>query len=103
VSYQSTLNAGFSFLQARWSNNVKFPPQHTLVAATSGVNPGFDPIIGANSKTANRDRTMSGVFVTDLSKEVNIAQDFVEARGGEYFFVPSLSTLKQLASGQLSS
>ena len=100
MSYQSTLNAGFSFLQAKWSNNVRFPPQHTLVTATADVNPGFDPLIGANSKTEDRDRTMSGVFTTDLRKEVNMKQDFVEARGGEYFFVPSLSTLKKLASGQ---
>lgn len=39
---------------------------------------------------------MTGYNANDLSKELTIPQQFVIAEGGEYFFLPSLTLLKEI-------
>jgi len=84
VCYQTSLPNQFHFLQTVWANNPNFKQ--------AGV--GFDPIIGANSAAgANRSRTVAGFDPKAQTKNLTIAKDFVESRGGEYFFMPSIAML----------
>jgi Dyp-type peroxidase family len=87
VCYQSSVAAGFEFIQKSWSNNEKF------LLDNAGVTPGFDPIIGQKQGQA---RKMTGHDAENLSKELPIPMEFVIAQGGEYFFLPSITTLKKM-------
>ncbi|KAF7291876.1 Fungal peroxidase [Mycena indigotica] len=80
VCYQSSIAAGFQFLQQTWANNVNFSKTDT----------GFDPIIGANRGAP---RVVNGLDPTLPSRRFTIMTDFIVSRGGEYFFSPSLSAL----------
>lgn len=65
---------------------MKFPGGHP------GVTPGFDPIIGQNSNDNGRE--MEGFNATDQSAALQLGtKEFVGSSGGEYFFVPSMSSL----------
>jgi Dyp-type peroxidase family len=79
--YQSSLVNGFEFVQKR-CNNLESP--------VSGTKSGLDPIIGQG------DRRMTGYDVEDLEKELTGIPLFSIVYGGGYFFLPSLSTLKQI-------
>ncbi|TGJ80762.1 dyp-type peroxidase [Xylaria hypoxylon] len=89
--YQSNLGNGFHFMQESWANNNQFPPK---TAATPPVPaPGIDPIIGVGIGTP---RQMVGTS-PDISKsnqELDFTAKWVIPRGGEYFFSPSISALK---------
>jgi Dyp-type peroxidase family len=89
VSYQSSLPAGFEFIQKNWSNNETFPFN------TGTVSPGFDPIVGQKQGQA---RKMTGYDAEDLPKALSIPMEFVIAQGGEYFFLPSMTTLGRIAN-----
>jgi hypothetical protein len=69
-----------------WANNTNF--------IHGGV--GFDPVIGANNTDPTRNRTVFGVDPKNQPGSITIMKDFVESRGGEYFFSPSISTLKDV-------
>jgi hypothetical protein len=40
---------------------------------------------------------MTGYNPTVLTKELGLPRDFVISQGGEYFFLPSMTTLKMIA------
>ncbi|KAF8518408.1 fungal peroxidase [Hysterangium stoloniferum] len=103
VAYQSDLGSGFHFLQQSWANNPKrvFPPvlscsdayrtvPCSFIFGKSDATPGFDPIIGAN---AAQSRFVSGLDPTSPARDFTLVTDFVQSRGGEYFFSPSLSAI----------
>ncbi|CAO2652321.1 Nn.00g006040.m01.CDS01 [Neocucurbitaria sp. VM-36] len=68
--YQSHIESGFKFIQETWSNNESFPRTET----------GHDPIIGH-------------LNVTIGGTKMNF-DELVTLKGGEYFFVPSISALQ---------
>lgn len=80
--YQSSIENGYGFIQKQWANNPDFP--------TRGQS-GFDVTIGQSTDT-----TPNKFFVAGGSRStlINPANDFVTTKGGEYFFVPSISLLK---------
>ncbi|KXS94273.1 hypothetical protein AC579_7278 [Pseudocercospora musae] len=86
VCYQSNLNAGFEFIQKFWANNptFRFPG--------GGVDAVMGQINGAPGATVG----MMGLFPQDASRQLQLpgVNRFVVARGGEYFFSPSLSALR---------
>ncbi|KAG9006862.1 hypothetical protein FRB90_009697 [Tulasnella sp. 427] len=116
TSYQSTLNNGFTFLQVDWANNVQFPfgkdldgptGDKKLIPETKGdltTGPGYDPIIGVKKEsvlnTLDRTRFVRGEDPNNLNDEITIGQDFILARGGEYFWVPSLNAVAMIASNE---
>ncbi|KAL9077060.1 MAG: hypothetical protein Q9157_003508 [Trypethelium eluteriae] len=87
VCYQSVLSSGFSFLQQAWANKQNFPPGDSPT-------PGFDPIIGQT--TSGDVRTMTGAFVNNTSQPLNLLAQWVNSKGGEYFFSPSIPTLQNV-------
>ncbi|KAF8584885.1 Dyp-type peroxidase [Ramaria rubella] len=84
VAYQSSIPNGFRFLQQQWANNPNF------FAHTNFPVPGFDPIIGANE---GKPRNVQGLDPANQTRNITLYTDFVESRGGEYFFSPSLSAI----------
>lgn len=60
----------------------------------------MDPIIGS-AIGPKRPREATGTDPSDLSAELVMPRDFVVARGGEYFWVPSLKALGQLSRGEV--
>ncbi|KAF8518411.1 fungal peroxidase [Hysterangium stoloniferum] len=80
VAYQSVIGNGFHFLQTAWADNP----------GLSDPDPGFDPIIGSNG---GQPRFVSGLDPTNSTRDFTLITDFVQSRGGEYFFSPSLSAI----------
>ncbi|KAG9765642.1 hypothetical protein KCU73_g334, partial [Aureobasidium melanogenum] len=89
VSYQSNISNGFQFLQKSWANNADFPPNKPQ-------KPGFDPLIGQTSDLSPR--MMTGADPGDLEGSLDMTQQWVFSKGGEYFFAPSLPTLRNVLS-----
>lgn len=88
VSYQSQIDRGYRFIQMKWANDVNFAPGKT-------PQPGFDMIFGnSNGGTI----WMSGADVDHPNDIIKAWQFWVLARGGEYFFSPSISALKNVIS-----
>jgi len=90
--YQTHLNKGFSFIQKSWVNTTTFPPKKTNPDG-SPLSPGFDPIIG---QAGSKARSMVGFDPKAQQNSLALPDEFVVARGGEYFFVPSITALKQV-------
>jgi Dyp-type peroxidase family len=83
LAYQNDIEAHFEFVQKRWVNDPKFPPE---IHQTAHV-PGEDPIIS---------QTASGPFELPPNPTDLTVSHFVKTTGGEYFFSPSLLTLTTL-------
>ncbi|KAF8319031.1 Dyp-type peroxidase [Clavulina sp. PMI_390] len=83
AEYQSSIGNSFRTQQAVWANVASFPPGKTP------ANSGLDPVIGQGQRTVN------GLNPYNTGKSYSVPS-FVKARGGEYFFVPSISALTQV-------
>ncbi|EIM91696.1 DyP-type peroxidase [Stereum hirsutum FP-91666 SS1] len=83
--YQSNIENGFQFLQSSWANQPKFPPGTT-------VTPGLDPIIGQTTDAGARQ--MSGANPKSPENNITFPIEFVVSKGGEYFFSPSISAIR---------
>ncbi len=83
LSYQTSLEDQFEFLQNAWMNRAAAP------------NPGgHDPLLGQNALSEHRERSFSlgsGAVVRGLP-------DFVIPTGGAYLFSPSISALRDVLS-----
>jgi len=86
VCYQSVLSNGFHFIQQSWANQPNF-------IFGKPTPPGFDAIIGQNGINP---RSMTGFDAKSQSKPLALPDQFVESRGGEYFFSPSIAALKNV-------
>lgn len=78
--YQSTIEEGYKFIQQSWANAESFPSSGT----------GLDVVFG---QAANDSKTVVAAGKTVPAKGIN---PFVKARGGEYFFAPSINALKNV-------
>ena len=88
MCYQNDIADQFEFIQETWANNSDFRKSDV----------GLDPIIG---QTENNPRKVEELprwpveWGTGEKKHV-INGDYVSLRGGEYFFAPSMATLKSI-------
>lgn len=57
-------------------------------------------MIGQSNQDGVPEEETDGLFVNDLSRKVTLPgmNMFVEPKGGEYFFVPSMSALRGVMS-----
>lgn len=79
--YQRSIADQFEFIQTQWVNSDSFPVQGD----------GVDPII--SQAQPQRQLALPEAATTPLQ----LAKQWVTTTGGEYFFAPSISTLKQFA------
>lgn len=74
-----------------WANATGFPPKkpHT---------PGFDPLIGQVTDSDNvGNRAMTGANPANTAASLDLGlQTWVVPKGGEYFFSPSISVLRDV-------
>ncbi|KIJ46261.1 hypothetical protein M422DRAFT_165527, partial [Sphaerobolus stellatus SS14] len=86
VCYQSSIENGFKFIQKNSINNPNFPPGKR-------IRPGLDPIMGSTGK---KDvwRYTTGANPLSPAVALDFPTQFVHADGGEYFFLPPISTLR---------
>ena len=88
--YQSSLENSFQFVQKAWSNSATFPTSRA----------GYDALIGQA-----KNEEMLHISMHDENEEVldpglGKFSKVVTMKGGEYFFVPSISALNNvLGSG----
>lgn len=83
LSFQANIKNQFNFMQATWANANNFPR----------VAVGPDPVIAPESGTQKWPTKWGGTE----TKEFDFG-GYVKFKGGEYFFAPSISFLKSLAS-----
>lgn len=86
--FQSNIENQFEFIQRFWVNNNDFPKPFT----------GIDPVIGQGENRINaegKDAEQKWKGIDYAIKAKSIAS-FVTMMGGEYFFAPSLPTIKKL-------
>ncbi|KAL2794579.1 hypothetical protein BJX66DRAFT_193231 [Aspergillus keveii] len=88
VCYQSSLAKGFQFITESWINEGTFRPP----AADVPVDPGIDPIMGSSGLN-----NMSIVDGKGARNSISF-DSFVQSNGGEYFFMPSLPVLRDMAT-----
>jgi hypothetical protein len=82
-------------LRSEWANKSDFP--HDKFAACGGQGPGIDPIIGQVRKYPGKANIPSALGIqeaSDVSNRYVDVERFVIPEGGEYFFTPSISALK---------
>ena len=68
---------------SEWANNEEFPGK----AATNGVIPGFDPIIGQDGGAPRKTVDTHGKYLLGIPQ-------FIIPRGGGYCFSPSIWALR---------
>ena len=85
MAYQSDIGNQFEFTQAIWSNNVNFVNPNT----------GIDPVTGQGPAAGQSCPVNWGGIPNASTKKFDF-RGFVTMKGGEYFFAPSLSALKNL-------
>ncbi|KAG6906963.1 hypothetical protein DXG01_011160 [Tephrocybe rancida] len=92
VSYSSSIVRGFKQYQCGWYNQTRFPPNKNIA-------PGMDPIVGQTGKEDQGvARFMTGTNPSSERRVMIFPIKFVEPRGGEYFFVPSIQTMAQFVT-----
>lgn len=82
--YQSSLENSFQFVQRAWSNEETFPTSKT----------GYDALIGQAKNDGMLNITLHSDDDGNLDPGLGQFQKSVTMKGGEYFFVPSISALK---------
>ena len=85
IAMNASIENQFEFLQGKWINEPNF---NTL--------DGVDPIVSTTDGKLGNFRFYHGGSSRPL-------EQFIRLRGGEYFFVPSIPALEQLAKGEFSS
>ena len=81
--YQSSIENGFRFIQKFWSNNPDFPAQQA----------GFDPFTAQPKSDGQLEITLFDTDSKPIASGLGKFPKLVTMKGGEYFFVPSISAL----------
>ncbi|HEV2765636.1 MAG TPA: Dyp-type peroxidase [Pyrinomonadaceae bacterium] len=82
VSYQTSIENQFAFLQQNWANHPTFP--------TAG---GEDPIIGQTNENEGRARFVQVRAANQNPLTLTLPPDWVIPTGGGFFFSPAISVI----------
>ena len=94
VCYQTSIPEQFEFVQKDWANNQNFVPGKVYPKPTGGsVTPGLDPIIGQGG-SRDMDEPFPNYPAGSRRETLKNLPQFVTATAAGYFFLPSLSALK---------
>lgn len=88
MCYQSDINEQFEFIQRTWADNPNFPKRLVL------PDTGDDPLIGQDTDRSAAQDWPKG-WDSSRRKRINFG-GYVTLKGGEYFFAPSISFLKNI-------
>jgi Dyp-type peroxidase family len=91
ICLNSDLERQFEFIQHTWINNSVF----------GGLNGEVDPLIGNITKLSDeqgRNRAIMTVQDDPLRTRVHNMASFITVKGGAYFFLPSITAMRYLAS-----
>ncbi|KAF8074665.1 hypothetical protein FPV67DRAFT_1665418 [Lyophyllum atratum] len=95
VCYASSIVRGFKFYQQAWYNEPNFPPGKSEL-------PGQDPIFGQTGQEhLDNHRYMTGTNPTAEQQVMMFPKKFIDVKGGEYFFAPSISTMRDMIATQV--
>jgi Dyp-type peroxidase family len=92
MCFQSDIARQFEFIQRSWSDSPNFPEFLLL----SGLNTGDDALIGQHPRAAQKWPREWGRGGRFLGRRTFNFGGHIHLRGGEYFFAPSLTFLKNL-------
>ena len=92
-AFMADIEDQYEFLQRRWANNSRFPTSILDPDGDPYHRDGPDPLVGVNGRTTCAFRQQERLSWLDF-------QPVVHTTGAVYAFVPSLSTLRALASGE---
>ncbi|KAJ5198277.1 uncharacterized protein N7498_007394 [Penicillium cinerascens] len=96
VCYQSDIRNGFNFLTTRWASNHEFPDRKTEFVGEHG--PGIDAIVGQRLDH-HPPRSIGLPDDNEASRNRMPLESWVIQKGGDYFFAPSISALKNELTG----
>jgi hypothetical protein len=94
VCFQSSISEQFSRLQQKWADDAEFPRERE-----EGKDRYLDPIIGHPLNRNHQEYPISQEWPKEEKGEQFSAYPFygcVTLKGGEFFFTPSISFLKNL-------
>lgn len=90
--FQSDISRQFEFIQRTWIDNPNFPE----FLLFKGLNTGDDALIGQHPRASQKWPRHWGRSGRFLDRTTFNFGGYVHLRGGEYFFAPSLSFLKNV-------
>ncbi|KAE8143537.1 hypothetical protein BDV38DRAFT_289477 [Aspergillus pseudotamarii] len=99
--YQSLIRDGFNFLMTRWASNHGFPEDKAEVCPDG---PGMDPFINQKLRADHPDGYISLHDGGNPGAAVKLGLShtpWVDQRGGEYFFTPSIRALREQFSADI--
>lgn len=83
--YQSSIDNGYQFIQKKWVNSPQFPPSTSTA--------GFDPFAAQPPNDGQLHTTLFDANNKAIAPGLGDFHKLVTMKGGEYFFVPSISAL----------
>lgn len=94
ICFQKDIGRQFEFIQMAWVNKTDFPK------LDNGTEPGHDPIIGQHKVIDGKGTGFTNLKQDDGTfkriPQTGGFKQWVTTTGGEYFFSPSISALKNL-------
>lgn len=96
VCYQASIAEQFEYIQSERANNPDFPSGNRRPDTSASVTPGFDPIIGQAADGGPRfmDEPAPNYPGGSRRSTLDIPEQFVTLTAAGYFFMPSLSALR---------
>ena len=99
VCYQASIERQFEWIQAKFANNPGFVTGKKRPDSGAAVTPGFDPIIGQNRAGPRvMDEPAPNYPAGNRRTTLDVPEEFVVLTAAGYFFMPSLSALRNVLS-----